>query len=63
MSPANRVGGDPLLLPHVEGQQILHKAIPAKRVVQLKAELAAMKKEEREGRAAIQRAIEAGEDQ
>ena len=62
VSPANRVGGDPLVLPHIDGQEILHKAIPAKRVEQLKAELAAMKKEEVEGRAAVQRAIKAGKD-
>ena len=62
VSPANRVGGDPLVLPHVEGQKILHKAIPAKRVEQLKTQLAALKKKEVEGRAAVQRAIKAGED-
>jgi mono/diheme cytochrome c family protein len=60
VSPANRVGGDPLLLPDVEGQSILHKGIPAKRVTQLKADLAALEAEEKEGRAAVLRAIAEG---
>jgi len=60
VSPANRVGGDPLLLPDIEGQAVLHKGIPAKRVEKLKADLAALKAEEKEGRAAVRRAIAAG---
>ena len=61
VSPANQVGGDPLLLPHVKGQPILHSGIPAERVAKLKADLAALKAEEQEGRAAVFRAIAAGE--
>jgi hypothetical protein len=60
VSPANRVGGDPLLLPDVEGQPILHRGIPAERVAKLKADLAALKAEGKEGRAAVRRAIAAG---
>ncbi|HUG70460.1 MAG TPA: PSD1 and planctomycete cytochrome C domain-containing protein [Pirellulaceae bacterium] len=62
VSPANRVSGDPLVLPKQAELPILHQGIPAKRVEALKAELAALQKEEQDGRAAIQRAIEAGED-
>jgi hypothetical protein len=60
VSPANRVGGDPLVLPDIEGQAVLHKGIPAKQVEKLKADLAALKAEEKEGRAAVFRAIAAG---
>ncbi|MEX0818897.1 MAG: PSD1 and planctomycete cytochrome C domain-containing protein, partial [Pirellulaceae bacterium] len=62
VSPANRVGGDPLVLPQQAEQPILHQGIPAQRVEALRAELAALQKEEQDGRAAVQRAIEAGED-
>ena len=61
-SPANRVSGDPLVLPRNADAPILHQGIPAKRVEALKAELAALKKEEEEGRAAVLRAVQAGED-
>ncbi|MEQ8786833.1 MAG: PSD1 and planctomycete cytochrome C domain-containing protein [Pirellulaceae bacterium] len=62
VSPANRMAGDPLVLPEVEGQQVLHAGIPAKRVEELKTQLAALKQEEEEGRAAVMKAIAAGED-
>ena len=62
ISPANRVGGDPLVLPHLSSLRILHKGVSAKRVKQLKTQLAALKKEGAQGRAAVQKAIEAGED-
>jgi hypothetical protein len=45
ISPANRVGGDPLVLPRGAGQPILHESIPSERVAALKAELAALKAE------------------
>ncbi|HRX77958.1 MAG TPA: DUF1549 domain-containing protein, partial [Pirellulaceae bacterium] len=61
-SPANRVSGDPLVLPADANEPILHVGIPAKQVEALKAELAALRKEEQDGRAAVQRAIQAGED-
>ena len=60
VSPANRVGGDPLLLPKVESVPILHRGIPANRVEKLKADLAALKAEEKAGRAAVRKAIAEG---
>jgi cytochrome c553 len=45
VSPANRVGGDPLVLPKGAGQPVLHESIPPEKVASLKAELAALKKE------------------
>jgi hypothetical protein len=45
VSPANRVGGDPLVLPLGAEQPILHESLPPERVAALKAELAALKKE------------------
>ncbi|MGL4552671.1 MAG: DUF1553 domain-containing protein, partial [Gemmataceae bacterium] len=45
VSPANRVGGDPLVLPRGAGLPVLHASIPAARVTQLKADLAALKAE------------------
>jgi uncharacterized protein DUF1553/uncharacterized protein DUF1549/cytochrome c len=45
VSPANRVGGDPLVLPRGAGQPILHPSISTARVVELKAQLAALKEE------------------
>ena len=45
VSPSNRVGGDPLVLPRGAGQPILHESIPPGQVVALKAELAALKAE------------------
>jgi mono/diheme cytochrome c family protein len=45
VSPANRVGGDPLVLPRGAGQPVLHDSIPPEKVVGLKAELAALKNE------------------
>ena len=62
VSPANRVAGDPLRLPRVEGQSIFHPGIPAKQVESLKTELAALQKEQKEGMAAVMKAVQAGED-
>jgi hypothetical protein len=62
VSPANRVAGDPLPLPRLAQQKVFHRSIPAKRVVNLKAELAAMQKEEKEKRAAVFKAVRAGKD-
>ncbi|HUG93256.1 MAG TPA: DUF1553 domain-containing protein [Planctomycetaceae bacterium] len=62
VSPANRMAGDPLPLPAVEGQSIFHRSIPAERVASLKAELAALEQEQRDGMAAVYKAIAAGED-
>ena len=62
VSPANRVGGDPLNLPRGAGQPILHPSIKQAEVAQLKAELAKLKKEEADGRAAVLKAAIEGRD-
>lgn len=45
VSPANRVGGDPMVLPRDAELPIYHKSIPPEQVAKLKADLAAMKAE------------------
>jgi hypothetical protein len=62
VSPANRVGGDPLVLPRNAGQPVYHPSIPKARVDELKAQLAKLQKEERDGRAAIFKAAKNGMD-
>jgi hypothetical protein len=62
VSPANRVGGEPLVLPRNAAQPIFHPSIPKKRVDELKAQLAKLQKEERDGRAAALKARLAGAD-
>jgi hypothetical protein len=62
VSPANRVGGDPLVLPRNAGQPFYHPSIPKARVDELKAQLAKLQKEERDGRAAIFKAAKNGMD-
>ena len=62
IAPANRVGGDPLPLPLDAGLPVFHRSIPTARVKKLKAEMAALRKEGQEGRAAVLKAIEAGKD-
>ncbi|MEQ1831112.1 MAG: PSD1 and planctomycete cytochrome C domain-containing protein, partial [Pirellula sp.] len=48
VSPSNRIGGDPLQLPKIEGQRILHPSVPKKRVEALKAQLAKLRAEKAE---------------
>ncbi|MBC8116263.1 MAG: PSD1 domain-containing protein, partial [Candidatus Saccharimonas sp.] len=62
VSPANRVGGDPLPLPRGANQPIFHASIPKERAASLKAQLAALKKEQADGMAAVLKAAAAGED-
>jgi hypothetical protein len=62
VAPENQIGGDLLSLPKTVGQQIPNKSMPAKQVIRLKAELAALKKEETEGRAAARKAFAEGKD-
>lgn len=62
VSPANRVGGDPLVLPAVEGQLIPQASIPPEKVAELKHQLADLKQEETDKRAAVAKAIAKGED-
>jgi len=62
VSPANRVGGDPLPLPRGANVPIFHASIPAERVTSLKAQLATLRKEHDDGMAAVMKAAIAGED-
>jgi len=62
VSPSNRVGGQPLPLPRAAGHQVFHQSIPAAKVKALKAELEKLEQTEKRGRAAIQKAVQAGED-
>ncbi len=62
VSPANRVAGDPLVLPRLEELPIFHPSIPAKQVEQLKTDLAALKAEEKQKREAVFKAIAEGKD-
>ena len=62
VSPANRVGGDPLPLPRGANQPVFHASIPADRVAGLKGQLAALKQEQSDGMAAVFKAAAAGED-
>lgn len=62
VSPSNRVGGDPLPLPVDAGHAVYHRSINPEKVKQLKEERAALRKEEQDGRAAVFKAIAAGED-
>ena len=62
VSPANRVGGDPLPLPVEAGHAVFHESIKPEQVNNLEAELVKLRQEEKEGRAAVFKAIAAGED-
>ena len=62
VSPANRVGGDPLPLPIEAGLSVYHESIKPERVAQLEAELAMLRQEEKDGRAAVFKAIREGKD-
>tara|TARA_R110002072_G_scaffold173600_2_gene328339 strand:+ start:123330 stop:125855 length:2526 start_codon:yes stop_codon:yes gene_type:complete len=62
VSPANRVGGDPLPLPVEAGLPVYHESIKPERVAKLEAELAKLRQEEKDGRAAVFKAIKEGRD-
>jgi Protein of unknown function (DUF1553)/Protein of unknown function (DUF1549) len=62
VSPANRMGGDPLQLPLAAGQPILQKSISAKKVIELKEQLAKLKKEQEDGMAAVAKAVQEGRE-
>lgn len=59
VSPANRVGGDPLVLPRLKQTLVLHKSISPKKVRELKAQKAALQKEkeEKKGKLTIRDAL------
>jgi hypothetical protein len=48
VSPSNRIGGDPLQLPQVAGQKVLHASIPPEKVEKLKSQLAKLRAEKQE---------------
>lgn len=62
VSPSNRIGGKPLPLPPDAGEPIFHASIPSQRVVELQEELESLQRRQQEGRAAVRRAVAAGED-
>lgn len=48
VSPSNRIGGDPLRLPDVVGQEVLHASVPPAKVKALKSQLAKLRDEKQE---------------
>ena len=62
VSPSNRIGGDPLMLPLGADVPILHPSIGKQRVVQLKTQLASLKKEQQDRMAAAMKARRSGGD-
>jgi hypothetical protein len=62
VSPSNRNSGDPLRLPNIEGQTVLHASIPKSKVDDLKTKLAALSKEEEEKQSAMWKAVAEGKD-
>ena len=62
VSPSNRVGGDPLPLPIEAGLAVYHKSIKPEQVAQLQADMAMLRQEEKDGRAAVFKAIQEGKD-
>ncbi len=62
VSPSNRIGGDPLVLPRGADAPILHPSIGKQRVEQLKTQLASLKKEQQDRMAAAMKARRSGGD-
>jgi mono/diheme cytochrome c family protein len=62
VSPSNRIGGDPLVLPHGANAPILHPSIGKQRVEQLKAQQASLKKEQQDRMTAAMKARMSGGD-
>lgn len=62
VSPSNRIGGDPLVLPRGAKAPILHPGIGKQRVEQLKTQLASLKKEQQDRMAAAMKARLSGGD-
>ena len=62
VSPSNRIGGDPLVLPRGADAPILHPSIGKQRVEQLKTQLASLKKEQQDRMAAAMKARKSGGD-
>jgi hypothetical protein len=62
VSPSNRIGGDPLVLPRGANVPIFHPSIPKQRVEELKSQLASLKKEQSDRMAAALKARFRGGD-
>ncbi|QOV90725.1 PSD1 and planctomycete cytochrome C domain-containing protein [Humisphaera borealis] len=62
VTPSNRIAGDPLVLPKGAGAPIFHAGIPPQQVEKLKKQLADLKKEDADRRAAAMRASMTGGD-
>jgi hypothetical protein len=62
VSPSNRIGGDPLVLPLGANAPILHPSIGKQRVEQLKTQQASLKKEQQDRIAASMKARRTGGD-
>ena len=62
VSPSNRIGGDPLVLPRGADAPILHPSIGKQRVEQLKTQQASLKKEQQDRIAASMKARRSGGD-
>lgn len=62
VSPSNRIGGDPLVLPLGANAPILHPSIGKQRVEQLKTQLASLKKEQQDRMTAAMKARRSGGD-
>ena len=62
VSPSNRIGGDPLVLPRGADAPILHPSIGKQRVEQLKTQRASLKKEQQDRMAASMKARRSGGD-
>jgi hypothetical protein len=62
VSPSNRIGGDPLVLPRGADVPIFHPSISKQRVEELKSQLAALKKEQSDRLAAAMKARFSGKD-
>ncbi len=58
----NNVGGDLIRLPDLPGQVIPNPPLPKAKVAAMKAQVAALNREEQEGQAAVRAAIEKGEN-
>ena len=62
VAPGNQIGGDLVSLPKIDGQAVLHKSLRPALFAKLKANLAAINKDEIDRKAAAQKAFKAGQD-
>ncbi len=57
VSPSNRMGGDPLVLPKLKNQKVLHASISPQRVKELREKLDALNQEEKQKKEAFWKAV------